>query len=393
MFEKGDAKLISNLKVELKNLLDNNYTLNFSQDIMTERIIKVYVFKPKKGQRRNSVSYTINANLLITGVAEDKKEKVKEALGILGTGSGPNKQIAYNKSIEALASAFSKICLWAFPISANVVDIEDNTIYLDRDNKAGLNKGVYCDVLNMNSEKVAVVQILNTTDDFTTAKVVKGGGLIEIGNTVQTRQFLTKYGFGLEYLRVPVLWKPGQIYKEVTGNRVDELSDANAFMVSFVTDFDMHGSQVRLGGGYLKINDMNTVIFDGSVTLARYLIFDELSASISFGGGALFLGSQNYSRPEGDYGDGIDNSGITKSNAQGYFRAEPGITLRLNDSFSILFFAGYFYTGAGDDWQVNMGTSENPDYKNLDSEWLEYKNIQVSGFSFGVKLSFVGFNI
>jgi hypothetical protein len=289
---------------------------------------------------------------------------------------------------DEIAGKVSDAAMLNFPLEANIRSREKDLVYLDRSVLTGFALGVYCDVYDEN-EHIGVIKIVQANENQSIAKIVRGKNRIDMGNSVRTRHFLKRYGVALESFYVPASSGMGEVYKRLTGDSASgvELKSAYTVTASLVADLFPGGSQLGLGGGVMSLGDFSFLLLQAYYSPAVTIIYDRLSLSSLIGGGVFFVTSQPYAMPN-------DSStywqGDTDSNAQWYFRVEPGIRFYLTRGVSISLFGGYFYSGKGDDWSNSVGEGDNRKVEKRESTWVRYDHIQVSGFSYGIALSFSG---
>ncbi|MBN2071130.1 MAG: hypothetical protein JW814_06685 [Candidatus Krumholzibacteriota bacterium] len=378
----NNVEFKDSLARELKSNLASRYSLVFVDECLLEKkCVKVTEMKIKhEVNASNQHVWQVEAKVHVSGADEISNPH----FSISETSNKYNNDNSYAEIVTKTVEQIAKICRFALPVKANVIDLDNDIVYLDRGQKSGIEPGTYCDILDFNGEKTAVIKIDKIAEDHATGKIVKGKSSVNIGYTAETRQFIDKYGFVLEYMRIPVDVKEGSVYEAQTGDEISKIDHAQALMLSTMWQYSLQGNRIKFGGGLLSLGDMKTWIFDVSASQAHFLLFDRMSVFLEAGGGVFKIPAQKYARPAGDYDDDFNDQGTSNNNYQWYFRAEPGISLFFNEMYSISLFGGYFYTGDGSDWSIGKERVE------LNSEWVKYDSFKVSGFHFGVMFSIFG---
>jgi len=391
----GDASQQTALRSALLPKLERTFDVMMGESAYAEHKLEITLGQraaPTYNRKSKIHSCTFGATAYFY---KNEKSLTEKGLGVGVSGSATgSKDSVCAGAVQRAAENIVRECRVYFPIVGSIRDIDEGIVYIDQGSTAGIEVNTFCDVYDENGDHRGVLETIRVTSDNSEARIVKGGGSIEVGNTVETRRMPYDFVISVEMFTVPVETEIGQYFASEYGMvGIPDPTSATGVRLGFGDSTHFKNKTAwSMGGGFLMMEGMAPFFFDGQFTVEQFLVFDRLSTFWNFGAGLMAMSGVQYVRPDGvDYGDGLKNADVTNVNWHVTLRTAVGLKLHLTKQVSLQASVGYHHTGLGDDWSKTLGEGENAETIELDSTWTKYDHVSFRGVWLNVGVSVMTF--
>lgn len=385
----ASASTAQTLRSELATRLSDVFDVRFSAEPLTPYFVEVVVKSEptasySRKRRTHSAMVGASAYFFENG---SKLEEGDNGVAVGGYASGDKAQVQRQSIISTAKNIVAQCKIW-FPLLATIRDIDEGVVYIDQGSELGIGSNKFCDVYDEDGDKRGVIEIVRVTEENSEARIVTGGGSIEVGNIVATRREPHKFATTFEVYMMPIESSFGSVFaSNYVTDEIDDLKSATAFRLG-LGDAAHYKKPVAgsLGLSIFNLDGLTSWGLDITGKGEKFVVFDRVSTYLRGGGGMMVIPSQEYWRPDGgDYNDGLPNEGETDGNFQFVARASVGLRLHFTPKWSFFAEAGYFYAGDGDDWS-KYPNEDSKDPVDLDSQWVKYDTVTVRGVCISVGL-------